>query len=773
MKENKFFRNKFRHLKFRNIHYSNLYRPVNNLLLALLSGLISLAVTLHLFKENIKGVFLNGIQLGGDGLFFGTYWKVVTKVGYFDLLSGKLTSNHFGWPAKIDFSFYPVGDLLNVLVLKTLTILNEHWRDPGILIHSFSILKAFPIAVISYLVISRISGHKYISIISSVIFATNSYNLIRSEGHFLLGLTWIVPISIYVLYILHISCMESANVRNIFYISILSLLIGISGFYYAVFTLLLIFSTGLITILNGLLGYSTKLNISRNLRNYVAAIVSIVLGLLIQIIPILLEQRKYLKLTSTADRSPTEAFIFAGNLESFFVEPVNFVLTKINRIDLVNYLNSQTSWEASQVGIVSSLFILILMIYFSLILISNLSKFNHNRTYKSLINLQDHSTKFTILLLFLSVIFYIRSPLNFTISSIFPQIRAWGRIEIFIGFLSILLLTIILGNIKSKIFKNVLIILTLIVHLSNLNIYSNTRLPSILLNELKNQKQTQISKTVSWLEDRYDKNCGILQLPINPFPEFDNPYDSNSDYDAFQMPLQTESFRWSYGAFKATQYFANYQNYVSEYPNFNRASLKNQLELGYKINPCVAIVDRSYLTVSEKVEFSEILKRDVSCWSKLPGEEFEGSARYFAFNYLEKSCQEIRTYKKSQFPSESKLPTLIYRIDTAYSNKFINKIEFFPTNTSISIRVISSVNSNLQIVFNIDHKTFDKTRGSINVCTTERGAQICKLAKRNENWEYELDMGEIKANNLRKLTFSIQNPENLQSLLWGVSTVKN
>ena len=104
-------------------------------------ALAAFASSLWIFKETPRGLFTNKIPLAGDGLLTGLYIKVVDQSSYFALLLQNISSSQFGWPQKLDFTSYPVGntqEMFGIKMFMDLTGIN----DPSQIIHIFSILKA-------------------------------------------------------------------------------------------------------------------------------------------------------------------------------------------------------------------------------------------------------------------------------------------------------------------------------------------------------------------------------------------------------------------------------------------------------------------------------------------------------------------------------------------------------------------------------------------------------------------------------------------------------
>ena len=737
-----------------------------------LAGLFSFLIALRVFKESAKLLFFNLIPLGGDGLFFAAYWSIVSKIGFKDLLTSNLVSSHFGWPNQIDFSIYPVGDLLNVTLMKIISSEN-HFSNAQALIHTVSILKAFPIGMVAYFCFRIITKLRGLSVLAAVFFATSSYNLIRAEGHFLLGITWIVPVCLLFVFYYYQSFKETLSCKSFLKFFFFGLIIGLSGFYYAVFTLLLVSMMSVFLCVEELrtnILNSNTYNLARGSFYYLKSILGLLLGLAIQIMPVLIAQSKYLKLTSTADRSPTEAYIFSGNLESLFVEPINLFLTRINRIDLVNYLNSQINWEASQIGILPSLFLLGLLLYIILKFLFKLFTTQSSANPAQIINqLSKQNEKFLVISIVFCLVLYIRSPLNFLISLIFPQIRAWGRIEIFLTFLLLALMVISINGIKQKFLRSIAIVIVVLIQFAYLQNFMSYRQPSSILNSIANSQNSEINKSIAWLNNKYEAKCGLVQLPIYPFPEFDRPDDSNGDYELFLLPLKSNNFQWSYGAFKSTENFKYFQNLISEYPNFTRAPLVTQIKSAINLGACAAIIDKTYLTNSENSEFIQLYLTEKKCVTSIPGIKIGNENRFFLIDFTNVRCKRNLVQRNGLGIFKTKYnENFIYRIDTPYSKYIYNGIEFFQSSQTIAFRVISNNDIFLKSVIMLSYKDKKIRSSEVEVCASYLNNEKCQKSSINEQNEFEINLGNIRRHQLSKFTLRIVQKEPNEILNWGI-----
>lgn len=736
--------------------------------LAVLSGIASFGISLWVFKENLLNLFKNAIPMSGDGLLLANFFESIKSNSISEIWLGQFSNQKFGWPKDTDFAMFPIGNLLDVSFIKIITTLNPD-MNTGNIVHVISISKSFLIGTISFLCINYILRKSLLSVIFSIIFATNSYNLIRSEGHFFLSSTWVIPIAVLVLYISFRSHSEFESEKKFEtpLLFCLSLIIGLQNFYYAIFFIIIIISISVIqTILEKFkIKHLTILELLKSNKYYIISLFGSTLGLMIQLIPIILRQQNKLRLTSTADRSPTEAFIFSGNLESLFIEPVRFVLSLFNRNDLIQYLNSQVQWESTQLGLVSASSLLVLLCLFIFKQLKSTYVTNENQQKIEFAN-KNPNVIFFALLILITLTLYLRSPVNYSISLILNPIRAWGRIEIYLGFIILVYVAYLLSK-QSKKSISLWLVPIITLHFFALDNYRESRLDSQLLNKIYNEKMQLNAITIKAMERIFPQNCSFVQLPFYPFPEFDSPNDKNTDYALLDLPVSKNNFRWSYGGIKSTEDFAKYQNLVSEFPNFSRASLETQLLTAENLEPCGIVIDKSFLSMKETEELRKIHDKSKSgCILELPGEMLEQSSRYSLINYKAKDCSS------SEFTSEKLVPTndnLISRIDSPYSLGFVRDFEMFKLDQVISVRVM--IRNNAKFLLLVSLPEMGKLEAEkLSVCfVSGSSSSICKKVEFMKNGLYKVNFDWNLVNKrLYILDFKLESSGMDTNMSWGL-----
>lgn len=657
----------------------------------------STSMSLWAFKENLFGLFRNKIPLAGDGLLTGIYIQSAQKSDYLSLIFQNVNSTQFGWPGKLDFTSYPVGNTQEMLAIKFFMDLTGI-IDPSQVIHIFSILKAGPISIATFILCRLIGISRPLSAGIGLIFSLNTYNLIRAEGHFFLGLTWSIPLGLAAIFMAFNQAMSGKKPTRkiVFLTSFLSLNSFMTGFYYSIF--LILFAASSLIFLSLRLNHEDSndaitlrlKSIGKQLLLPFLVTLILVFGLALQTVPVLFRNLSISKLTGLADRSITESIIYSGTVESALFDLYALGLRILNRPDLIAYLQTRISWEASQLGALSGailigLLLLLLNLGLSRLLSLTMRKRSNGIKF-------DNATIFVLVMLTVSLLLYFVSPINFAISQVLPQIRAWGRLSLLISLFSLMLFGLLLSQLdKRKVTFYLLSLIMTLVPILEFNNFRIQRPTSLALNSVSVTQIQEIESTLSELKIKYPENCSIVNLPIYPFPEFDYADDKNIDYGQFQLPILDKGyFVWSYGGIKATENFRAWQPLVSEFLPLARASMADQISYGYTLNACGALIDRSYLNAEESRELEMLLKFPSICLSELTGPLIENRARFVAVEYRSSECRQKTNPNLEKLALESLGGNLDWRIDQSSDLGFNGSYQMFPGSKSINIRLRST-----------------------------------------------------------------------------------
>ena len=763
-------------------------------------SLCSLFVGIWVFRESPFGLLQSQIPLGGDGASTGFYLRLLIESNWGDVLTQHIHSNQFGWPGTLDYTNYPSGNLLELVAIKLFSSLTGI-IEPSSLIHIFAVIKIIPITLTSYVLFRVLGSARSLSLFGALAFSTSSFNLIRAEGHFFLGFTWTVPISVTLLYLAfntyyrEVNSIESNSLTKTQVVRFIapSILVGLSSFYFALISLIL--AIGFITfILIGQLGNFHQVATNQaslgkfalisflRVRGFLLFALGVTLGLIIQIFPILLRSKNLVALSGIADRSWTESIVFSGSLESFFFDSAVFFLKFLGRPEIANFASTRISWEGSQLGALSG-FVMIVCLLLLVIHASRIIWFQNVHLPNSQLGriFGNMKLRFLFLITFFSLLLYLPSPINFGISQILPQIRAWGRVSVFLTLCMITVLLILIQSAKkNSISAGALIAVLMVIPYFEAASFRNSRPASIDITRVAVEGVELRNLTLLNMKELLKENCSIFQIPVYPYPEFDIPNDSVGDYASIAIAAQDYGyFKWSSPSIKDTYGWKALQPLVSQSPNFARVDVRYSIEYGKALGACAALIDRAQLTNSEDQELSELAATS-KCFSSLNGEKFGISSRYMIHQYKSKCPRDIRN-ETIDFAMSNQNGGYLWKIDQAFGIKFVNGIQMFPTESVINMRFISGVDKinplTLKIFFDDVEKSSSYQRNvricNYNISLNQKSCVQRQITKEQEI-ELKLNSNDISSG-LNKVELSLQDSENAPRIKgnWGAVLVQN
>ena len=752
------------------------YSKLLNILLILSTIFLSTFLSLWAFRENASTLLNNSISLNGDGALIGLFLKVALNNSYSSILQSQITTSNLGWPGRLDFSDFPVGQLGEVLMIKVFSQVTGI-IEPGVLIHAFSIMKVIPISLAVIMLGRILKLNAFTTSAIAIAYSISSYNLIRSEGHFFLGLTWTIPLGLAAI-ALAFQMSENFQIERskphlkLFQILMLIAPVAVGTFYYSFFTCLLALSVFLILAIKH---YTVAIHdisvmstgrllreISFRLSGFILIGLTILIGALIQL-GLNVGRGKNLALTGLADRSPIESVIYGGTFEGYFFDSSQLILNFLKRQDLLNFAASRISWEGAQVGAFAGFAAYGFVVFCFLYLVRSQSV--NRGSGKNGLRTELNSNIWLIsILLFVSFAMYLIGPVNFGISRVFPEIRAWGRMS---SFLTLLILTAVALTAQTycKRFgaKTVVTLLILVIPISEAYFFRSYRPASSVASSIANATNAQREDTLSELKTIYERKCPIFLAPVYPFPEYERQDDVNFDYSQLALPLiDDDYFRWSAAAIKSTENSKTWQNLASVQPNFARAAIDFQLDQARALGACGSVVDVSLLVPSERNDFSKLLTETNSlCFQWLPGEVFESRSRFVSINFSDPVCKRDVEDSRQEFASSNFQGNTIWQVDQPYGLNYLDKWQMFPNTAPINFRMITSDSSDkagVSLQIKLKWKAGVNQRASTSLCLRALGSQEknCQELPISENGEvvFPLSSDYLK-NSITKMELSI------------------
>lgn len=590
-------------------------------------------ISIWSFRENIFNFERHQIVYSGDGLLFLFFFKALKSASWPDFFMQNTLIQNYGWPNKSGLISYPIGNTVDLTALRIFAKLFPNIQDAEIL-HIFTIMRFSLIAVFTFIFLRYLKINVVLSFLGSYAFTFMPFNLIRAEGHFVLGSTWTIPLGFLCVYAIS----NKPKINSLTTISsYFGLFIcGMNNLYYAIFLFFILLFVSMYQshspVQVGIESNSISRSQNRRLQIAIIAMVSLTAGLSTQIVPNIIGINSSNSLYEISDRSPIESIVYAGNLESFLYDSSKFFLDIIGRQDLSNFLATRISWEGSQSGALAGiLFYLIFIVFITYIYNRRVRLRFHNFLHKP-------EVQYIFLILLISIVLYVPNPLNFAFSYLFGGIRAWGRLVPFITLSCLTLGLLLLDSFRNKLLKLTLIAIAIAIVITELTTFRNSRPPAIILNDSARSEYKYFQNIVDNIN--LPSKCSIVYLPYYPFPEFDTPRDSAGDYENLTLSTMTKNnFKWSLAAFKGSIENNWLQNLQSEVPPFNRVDIWNQLAYVSNSKPCLILIDKKLLYQDENGSFTKVaMKLNSEKSGNICLKTLDTQDRYFGFDSLDPKC---------------------------------------------------------------------------------------------------------------------------------------
>ena len=462
-------------------------------------------------------------------------------------------NNTFGYPFGMNLSYFPTADVTQNTVAGAIAAIT-HNPFLGInLVHALS----FPIVALAALWVFRLVGVRGpVAIVSSLAFTAIPFHWLRLE-HFYLGTIYSAVIGVGLALLIgsgEVARRLAGERRRatIVLLVLLSAVVATSGIYYACFAILLC----MVALLHHYAHDPSK----RALAFSATPIVGFIFFTAVALAPAFLFVRANPALQPVAERVPLESVAYSGNL-AFLLTPAP--MTQLPGLSLLNprIENAfQTAASSSQSGVsllsnFGSYFTLLALGFalFGLFM----STRARTRDLRAATPPTEESGSKTVTfglvgtLLVTGILFYVPWGLNVVFASLVtPQIRAWDRLT------PVLLLLFFVGAMvawrtlrlpqRTRVATVVSVVLLALLIPDSIAPYQQNYTTVFAYGSANYTMGTQYAAA---LNRAIPGDCGILQLPYIPYPEYP-PTNRLSTYDGFQAPLTNPEKRWTYGATK-------------------------------------------------------------------------------------------------------------------------------------------------------------------------------------------------------------------------------
>jgi phosphoglycerol transferase len=485
---------------------------------AVVLALVGAALVLELWRADLRVPF----SYTGDGTLNLTLIKdVLENPWYFD-------NPDLGAPNSQELYDYPVisQETLNVLLFR---ILGLGTGDPALVINLFFLL-TFPLsALTAFLVLRRLAVSCGIALVISLLFAFLPYHFQRGETHLFLAAYYAVPLGAYLAIAVFRGDSLFGRWRPLLITAVMCAVVATasgSG-YYAVFTVVLVVVAALLRFV-----------VRREREALIAggAVVAAILAVsLVQLAPTIV----YRAANGTNDQV-AKRFWFES--ENYSLRLTNLLLpVDGHRIGALARWKSeyteqilQTEARSATLGIVATLG------FVWLIGVALAAVAGAGRRYD--LGLHAGLAALTVL----SVLVATTGGLSTFMAVIWPQIRSWNRLSVFIAFFSLTAVALLLGRLERRlrmpVFAGLLAVLLAV------GVLDQTTTAYVPPYQAVEAAWNDDAAFFSALEDRLPAEARIVQVPYEPFPE---PVNTPVGiYEPAKAYLHSDDLDWSWGAMR-------------------------------------------------------------------------------------------------------------------------------------------------------------------------------------------------------------------------------
>jgi hypothetical protein len=496
---------------------------------ALAAALSSLAGFLVL--EPWRGSLHVPYNYTGDANFYHSMLKGILEHGWF------WHNPNLGAPEGQQLFDYPglSGDPLNVVLMKAIALFTS---DAAVVVNVFYLLTFPLVGLAAYLVLRRFAVSPASAIACSILYTVLPYHFWRQEGHLLLSAYYVVPLGAYL--VLAVAGDRPLWARWRLTLGTLGLcaVIGFAsgGYYYAAFTMILV---GAVALIRGAVTRSR-----RPLVHGGAVVGALVAMSLITLMPSFVYWAQHGRNDIVAHRLPAETELYGLKLTQL-VLPID--QHRINRLgELRREYNGGSASPVTEATFSTPLGIVGTVGFLFLLAVSVLQMASPGKPVARPV--LGHAGLATVL----ALLFAWTGGLSTWVAAVWPQIRAWNRLSIFIAFFALLAVGLLLDRglelLRSRRGGVVLGagLLLVVLSVGVLDQTSTAYKPAFGQIEAEYRSDGDF---VAAIEERLPAGAMVFQLPYRPFPEAP-PLVAMVDYDLFRGYLHSDDLRWSYGFMK-------------------------------------------------------------------------------------------------------------------------------------------------------------------------------------------------------------------------------
>jgi phosphoglycerol transferase len=430
-----------------------------------------------------------------------------------------------GAPNGLELYDYPVlsGDTLNVVVIALLGLFG---LGSGAAMNVLFLLTFPAVGLVAYLMLRRLGAERGPALVCAVLYALLPYHFIRSEGHLFLAAYYAVPAGAYLaLAVLGGDELVGRWRRTLVTVALAAFVTVASGsFYYAAFTALLVLVAALLRFVA-----------TRERRTLLAGglVVATVFAVsVLQLVPTLVYRAANGKNDQVAKRLTFESELYALKLTQLVLPLDQHRISAVARVkQRYSERFPPNDANAATLGVVGTAGLAWL---FGVVLVAIAGRRPRGR----------HPA-----LAALTLVAFLAATVGGAgtlIGWLWPQVRAWNRLSVFIAFFALAAVALGLGALRRRLSAPAFAALLLAVFaVGVLDQTTDAYVPDygVVGAEWRHDRTF-----IRSLEDRLPEDARVAQLPYEPFPE--PAAARQAVYEPVKAYLHSDDLRWSYGAMR-------------------------------------------------------------------------------------------------------------------------------------------------------------------------------------------------------------------------------
>jgi hypothetical protein len=511
-------------------------RTVGEYVLAVLLCMFIVSWVMQLHRTRLDVPF----EWGGDALYYSVVVRGMIDHGWF------LHNESIGAPWGTDLYDFPMPDAVNFAIIKLLTVFSSNY---AVVLNLFFLL-TFPLVTVTALYVLRHFGLGYpASLLASLLYTFTPYHFIRNVHHLLQSTYYTVPLVVMVVVWVMSGDLFGKNSKSkpaqpiyrskrfIAALVICFIASSVGWGYYAFFACFFLLVAGIWRSVQ-----------TRKARDFVGASILIAVisfGLFLNLLPNIYYIRHHGN-TGMSQRVPAEAEAYGLKIAQL-VLPINDhrvhalagLKAKYNNAPLTN------ENQASTLGLFATVGFLFLIVW----LFVRRRNPDREHAHDSLLN---NLSLLNVSAILLATIGGFGSIVALVI---FPQIRSYNRISIFIAFFAVTAVAIVLDRVQQSSFgvkAHPALMGVIFTILLAVGVLDQTNPGFIHLYEIGRADFDVGREFVQQIESRLPENAMVFQLPYVRFPEAGDRLGM-ADYEHFKAYLHSKRLRWSYGSIRGRQ----------------------------------------------------------------------------------------------------------------------------------------------------------------------------------------------------------------------------